>query len=132
MTMRKTAVTASMITAMFAVYAIGEPSAQADELVKGSVQTHEGVPVQNYPVVIQGTTKDGDQFSSFVTTDDNGAYQVENLPPGTYVARPAGEPEEVRKIIVGAKPWYKFWGSEDSIEVKKMNVRAGGTLGPGM
>lgn len=79
--------------------AAAQTQAEAPSL-KGVLQTDLGVPVQNYPVLIQGKTDAGDSIKAVSTTDDSGAFAVKTLPPGKYSVRPANSVDEGRSITL--------------------------------
>ena len=111
------------------VAVVGLTPVKADEpVLKGSVGTPNGVPAKSYPVIIKGTTVWGKDYSSFVTTDDEGAFVVMHLPPGKYTAAPAGQPESGIEVIIRKIPWYKVWASRQTRDVGDLNVALGKKL----
>jgi hypothetical protein len=96
-----------VIAAMLAAFAVNVEIAIAEEpVVRGSVVLPDGIAIKSYPVIISGRTVEGEEYSSFVTTNDDGQFEVMELPPGSYQVMPAGRPENAMNFTVPRTPWF--------------------------
>lgn len=121
---------AGILAAVFLAFCTGSiaPAADQEPLVKGRVTTPSGAPLKSYPVTIQGTTAAGDKFNSYVTTDQKGAFEVRQIPPGAYTAFPAGQPESAVGVTIDKKSW--FGTSQEPKDLGNFTVAPGSKLRP--
>lgn len=127
----KTLIAGALTAAFLSVCVVVLTPAKAEEpVLKGSVSTPSGVPAKSYPVIIDGTTALGEHYNTFVTTDEKGAFKVKRLPPGTYTAVPAGQPESGVKVTIQKIPWYDLWATQETKDVGNLSVDIGQKLRP--
>ena len=77
-------------------------------IVKGSIMTGNGTPLQGFPVIIEGKS------NVFVTTTDHlGGFSTRKLPSDQYMFRLANTTKAAKqfKIRLEAPEWYEPWGS---------------------
>lgn len=119
------------VATVLSPFASSTPGRAEEPLIRGSVVTPTGVPMRSYPVAIEGKTARGERFNSYVTTDQKGLFEVYQLPPGTYTAIPAGEPDSGNKeVTIKRKPFFNFWKSDKTQDLGKLIVKPGSKLRP--
>ena len=86
-----------MKTATLAILLSLLPASQAlceEGRVSGTLSTPDGKPVIGYPVIVSGEVA-GRARNWISSTNDEGKFAVEQLPPGAYTVVPANEPDAV-------------------------------------
>lgn len=90
------------------------PGAVAAQGLTGEVRTDTGLPLQGYPVVIDGMGQ-----RQVAVTDENGVFIVHGLANGSYRAMPASDISnqlgfDIKAAPVPSEPslWQKIIGSD--------------------
>lgn len=118
--------TAAIACLLFAMLAI-PPVAMAEEpALQGRLVSPGGTPIKDFPVTVEGNNR-----KWVTTTDKEGNFEIETLPPGTYQVAPANEPEQTQAIQIQEteRRWYEFWKKEEPkpVIMQEMQIETGKT-----
>lgn len=91
----------AVLIAFLALFSISEAIAEEGQ-IKGTLSTPMGTRVEGYPVIISGTGPSGEQTDWISSTDSEGEFFLQQLPPGKYTAAPANEPEAATSFELNA------------------------------
>ena len=91
----------AVLVALLAIFPLSEAIAEEGQ-IKGTLSTPMGTRVEGYPVIISGTGPSGEQTDWISSTDSQGEFFLQKLPPGKYTAAPANEPEAATSFELNA------------------------------